>query len=271
MQRLVRLSLAWLLVSSALIGGGGSGHAAHPDAAISTVGAGNGNIADQPSRPTPPATEALARLDSASRPQDTASGSEPFGIRPASTLPEPLGEISSKWAELQSRIVRDQLTIEACRSADELCPVAARRFLSIVELGRRNEGRAQLGAINRAVNLSIKPVSDWQQYGMDDFWSSPLATLSAEAGDCEDYAIVKYVALQEAGIAANDLRLVIVQDSKRRTLHAVVAVRREQRWWILDNRTLVMTDAEDLRHYQPLLVLDHRGARASQRLVVDTQ
>jgi hypothetical protein len=33
----------------------------------------------------------------------------------------------------------------------------------------------------------------------DEGWSTPLATLTAETDDCKDYAILKYVALREAG------------------------------------------------------------------------
>lgn len=38
-------------------------------------------------------------------------------------------------------------------------------------------------------------------------------------------------------------RLIVVQDEKRETGHAVVAVRYEQRWLILDNRTMAIPDA----------------------------
>jgi len=57
----------------------------------------------------------------------------------------------------------------------------------------------------------------------------PLQTLGSGAGDCEDYAIVKYVVLRELGITADDPHLIVVQDKKRETGHAVVAVRHEQR------------------------------------------
>jgi predicted transglutaminase-like cysteine proteinase len=56
-----------------------------------------------------------------------------------------------------------------------------------------------------------------------------LQTLGSGAGDCEDYAIVKYVVLRELGITADDPHLIVVQDKKRETGHAVVAVRHEQR------------------------------------------
>jgi predicted transglutaminase-like cysteine proteinase len=194
--------------------------------------------------------------------RDGNGRSEPFGLHPAVALPINASGAAAKWADIQSRIANEQKTIESCRSGDRACPVGARRFLSIVEQGLQSHGRARLGLINRAVNLSVKPVSDWSQHGAEDFWSSPLETLSAGAGDCEDYAIVKYVALREAGIAPDELRLVIVRDSKRRTNHAVVAVRHDGQWLVLDNRTLIMADAKELIHYRPLFVLDDRGAWA---------
>ena len=67
---------------------------------------------------------------------------------------------------------------------------------------RARDGRARLGEINRAINLAIRPMSDLAQYGEIDVWSSPLVTFAHGAGDCEDYAIAKFVALRLAGIAA---------------------------------------------------------------------
>jgi len=178
---------------------------------------------------------------------------EPFDL-PAVAVP--IGEISAKWREVQSRIFADEMTIAACQSNASTCSHAARRFLSIVKLGRKHEGRARLGWLNRAVNMAIKPVSDWAQYGYNDYWASPLQTLGSGAGDCEDYAIVKYVALRELGIGADDLRVVIVQDDKRLTEHAVVAVRSERKWLVLDNRTMAILNTEDARNYRPLFALN---------------
>lgn len=57
-------------------------------------------------------------------------------------------------------------------------------------------------------------------------------------------------------------RLIVVQDEKRETGHAVVAVRYEHRWLILDNRTMAIPDAEDVHDYRPLFALDQNGTRA---------
>ena len=171
-----------------------------------------------------------------------------------------LSATSAKWADLQSRIRADKATLAACRSGDRPCPTAARRFLSIIEQGRKRQGRALLGEINRAINLSIRPMSDLAQYGVEDYWASPLESLSSGAGDCEDYAIAKYVALEESGIASADLQLEIVRDVEHQATHAVVEVRYKDEWLILDNRTLLIMNTEQ-SHYYPLLVLDHEGVR----------
>jgi predicted transglutaminase-like cysteine proteinase len=174
-----------------------------------------------------------------------------------------IGDISSKWADLQSRFRSDEGTLSACRAGGSTnCPQAARRFLQIVELGRQRQGRARLAEVNRAVNFSIKPLSDLAQHGVDEFWSAPLETLSAEAGDCEDYAFVKYFALREAGIALDDMRILLGYHFRRMTNHAVLAVHLDQEWLILDNLTLIMVDSRDARHYRPLFAVDHRGVGA---------
>jgi len=192
----------------------------------------------------------------------TSRDSEPTTADPAAiwSWAAMLSATSAKWADLQSRILAEKETLAACRSGDRPCPAAARRFLSIVEHARQREGRARLGEINRAINLSIRPMSDLAQYGVEDYWAAPLEALSSGAGDCEDYAIAKYVALEESGIAPADLQLEIVRDVKHKTTHAVVAVRYKDEWLILDNRTLRIINAEET-HYYPLLALDHEGVR----------
>ena len=93
--------------------------------------------------------------------------------------------------------------------------------------GRKLEGRARLGEINRAINLKLKLMSELALYGAEDVWSSPLATLATGAGDCEDYAIAKFIALQEAGISADDLRIVILRDPGRRPRRCRRTARRQ--------------------------------------------
>ena len=105
------------------------------------------------------------------------------------------------------------MQLALCDGDRERCvSEAALKFLRIVDRGRQRDGRARLGEINHAINLAIRPMEDLAQYNEVDVWSSPLVTFNTGAGDCEDYAISKYVALQMAGIPAEDLRIVVVLD-----------------------------------------------------------
>ena len=51
----------------------------------------------------------------------------------------------------------------------------------------------------------------------------------------------------------------IVSDDKHQTEHAIVAVRDQQEWLILDNRTMVILNTDDARHYNPLFVLEQQS------------
>ena len=166
---------------------------------------------------------------------------------------------AAKWRAVLARIDSEEETLAACRANLNACSPAARRLLQLVELGRQRAGRARLGEINRAVNLSIRAASDWSQYGVEDFWSAPLATIEKGAGDCEDYAILKYLALREAGISPDDLRLLIVSYPRRRTIHALLAVHLDQEWLLLDNLTMVMVNSLEATQYRPLIALDYHA------------
>ena len=182
---------------------------------------------------------------------------EPFGLN---TVPVANGEVLSKWIGVETDIRAENAILSRCRAGEEPCPVAARRFLEIVTQGQSQTGRARIGIINRAINLAIRPMSDLAQWGVIDRWSAPLVTLTTGRGDCEDYAIAKYVALQEAGVAAEDVKLVIVRDLAVGGDHAVVAVRIDRHWIILDNRRLTLVEDEQIRQTVPLFVLSQSGS-----------
>jgi predicted transglutaminase-like cysteine proteinase len=104
-------------------------------------------------------------------------------------------------------------------------------------------------------------MSDLAQWGVPDRWSSPLETFTTGRGDCEDYAIAKYVALTAAGVAAEDVRLVIVRDVAVGQDHAIVATRLDGNWIMLDNRWLRLVEDGDMRQVVPLFVLDNDGVK----------
>lgn len=186
-----------------------------------------------------------------------ADVNEPFGL---ATAVAPEGPLWVTWRRLQSEIQAEKLIVARCRAEPDSCSSpAALRFIAIVDGGRQHEGLIRIKHINRAVNLSIRPLRSGAEPGIDPLWTSPLAALASSAGDCKQYSTLKYAMLSDAGVAPDDLRLIIVFIKSLHESHAVLAVRNAGRWLILDNRTLMLIDSQELRDYLPLYALDDRG------------
>jgi predicted transglutaminase-like cysteine proteinase len=200
----------------------------------------------------------MAAVDRAGLSVKSPALAEPFGLN---AVPVATRELSTKWISVEADIRAESEILVHCRENPEDCPSTARTFLAIVAEGRARTGRARIGVINRAINLAIRGKSDFNQWGVEDRWTAPLATLTSGSGDCEDYAIAKYVALTEAGVAVEDVRLVIVRDLAIDAGHAVVAVRLEDGWVILDNRRQTLVEDREMRRVIPLFVLDRDGVK----------
>jgi predicted transglutaminase-like cysteine proteinase len=185
---------------------------------------------------------------------------EPFGL---STSMVTTGPLLEKWLDVERKVDDERRVLRICEENRASCQSqTALQFLAIVDGARTLEGRARLGQINRAINLKIKSMSDLALYGAEDVWSPPLATLAKGAGDCEDYAIAKFVALQEAGVSADDLRIVILRDDIREEDHAVVAARLDGKWLMLDNLHMVMAEDQQVRdYYHPIFLIDHESVK----------
>src|SRR3979490_3572825 len=76
--------------------------------------------------------------------------------------------------------------------------------------------------------------------GVADHWSPPFETLQTHRGNCEDYAIVKYVALLQAGLSYDDVKIVILRNLLPKEDHAVVAAPVDGQWRTLDKRRLAL-------------------------------
>jgi predicted transglutaminase-like cysteine proteinase len=181
---------------------------------------------------------------------------EPFGlyVHPISS-----GGLLRKWLGVAHKLEDERVQLALCDGDRERCvSEAALKFLRIVDAGRQRQGRARLVEINRAINLAIRPMEDLDQYGQVDVWSSPLTTFNTGAGDCEDYAIAKYVALQMLGVPAEDLRIVVVVEVDGKG-HAVTSVRWDGRWLILDNQETAIVEDVDARTYRARFVIEESG------------
>lgn len=156
----------------------------------------------------------------------------------------------SEWQRVLNRIEAERPVYDACLSDPERCPT--RTVLAWQAMLQSQIGRAeidQLEAVNRFFNnWQYKP--DSENYGRGDYWATPLEFLR-HSGDCEDYAIAKYVTLRRLEFAADRLRLVVVRDTVRDLAHAVLAVYLEDQVYVLDNLTSAVLPQDRVSHYVP--------------------
>lgn len=175
-----------------------------------------------------------------------------FGFQPFASVNS---SVAMKWRTVDADWGRDSARIEACRTSGAACrDQPARRFLAILGAVQSLNGEARLEMVNRRVNALIRYSSDFAAHGVTDIWSSPLASLG-NSGDCEDYAIAKYYILQSAGLNPSDMRIVLLHDRRAGEDHAVLAVRSETGWRVLDNRWEGIQSDAELSHYRPVFAL----------------
>ena len=84
--------------------------------------------------------------------------------------------------------------------------------------------------VNTYVNGKIAPVSDQDLYGEPERWVFPT-----DAGDCEDYLLLKKRYLEGLGFPPEALLITVVLDEKTEG-HAVLTVTTDGGDFILDNR-----------------------------------
>jgi len=210
-------------------------------------------VAADSNTPAPAAIEISVKSVSATT-KDEGSA-QLFGM---DTEPVADGALLDKWRRVQADITKDLEVVAQCQ-AGKPCPAPAKRLLSLSLEGFGRSDRARAGILNRAIDLAISPVSDQTQWGVPDHWSDPLETLHSNSGDCEDYAIVKYAALLAAGVSKDAVKIVVLRNQLPNEDHAVVAVRVDNQWLILDNRTLTLVRDMDVRRAIPEFVLDDEG------------
>ena len=130
--------------------------------------------------------------------------------------------------------------------------VGGRAATFVAGLAARDE-RSRIEAVNTYVNARIAFTSDSRLFGVADRWSSANDTLARGRGDCEDFALAKLAMLRRAGFADRNLYFVLLKDVARRADHAVLVVRSEGRFLVLDNGTDRVRDSSELVDYKPVL------------------
>lgn len=122
---------------------------------------------------------------------------------------------------------------------------------------KSEDRQTQLKEVNKAMNAH-RYILDQKNWGMPDYWATPFQFLKKN-GDCEDFAISKYMALKALGVPIEDMRVVAVQDLNLRLGHAVLVVYEGSEPQLLDNQIKTVVPANSVRHYQPVYSINEQG------------
>jgi predicted transglutaminase-like cysteine proteinase len=136
----------------------------------------------------------------------------------------------------------------AASESDGIDPVSAWNGFLERQIGVAR--RAQIEAINDYCN-AVPYVSDRDAEGVEDYWATPEEFFRI-GGDCEDYAIAKFVSLRRLEFADQRLRVVIVYDRFRQVQHCLTAAYLNGTALILDNQAPAVNDHRTVVRYAPI-------------------
>lgn len=155
-----------------------------------------------------------------------------------------------KWVGVLNRHKKDLVDAKIpCESAMQTSCLFLQWNAFLNTLRGKSEMQ-QLDAINRYVNKH-KYVTDLVNWGIADYWETPREFMLKD-GDCEDFAITKFMSLQYLGISNEDMRIVVLQDLNLQVAHAVLAVYVNGKPYILDNQAEQVVPASKIKHYMPI-------------------
>jgi predicted transglutaminase-like cysteine proteinase len=171
--------------------------------------------------PAMPATIMPAALSDAPAMRATPAVWSPGALQPELLPPPELQQASVERAQIQTTVAFSDPAAEALREAEARTPRMTPQLWSL------------LNRVNGQVNGAIEQRTDVDNYGVDDFWNTPLED-GRRAGDCEDYVLEKERALIAAGLPRRALNIAVVT-TRWNESHAVLLVATGEGEYVLDS------------------------------------
>ena len=139
------------------------------------------------------------------------------------------------WAAMLERHAEDREKIQRCLEDKDACEGKLKSLRYVIDRGSGLDRKRQLRLVNRYINkrryrrdrrevsLSVVPEGEAT---LRNHWTT-LLDFMRRGGDCEDFAVAKYLLLRELGVPAADMRIVVTWERDARDYHAVLAVRQD--------------------------------------------
>ena len=180
----------------------------------------------------------------------TFAGYEELALRTGANFP--------KWQLVRAQIGEEAHAVERCLLSGDCSSKAAADIAGgIKDLGNAS-ALEQAEAVHWLVNA--RPYrEDHRQFGRNDVWQTPFS-FWRQGGDCEDYAIAKYMALRALGFSDDQLRLTVMTNRTRGEVHAVLLIRIAEAWYVADNLRRSLRPLEQYRGWRPVFSVSDAGA-----------
>ena len=146
------------------------------------------------------------------------------------------------------------------------------RWYELVLAGKSLKDMQKLTHVNMFFHENVRYEYDIMQYDEEDYWASPVELLGSGSGDCEDWAIAKYMTLKILGVDEDKLRLIYVQytdmtePGSRPIAHMVLGYYAQPNAepWILDSLTPQVSAASKRKDLKPVFSFNSQGLWAGE-------
>lgn len=162
-----------------------------------------------------------------------------------------------KWTGALEKYFNERKNVQGGCEDPEFNRCHYKKWRTLIDSLAGKDFKAQLKAINKHMNRH-KYIVDPVNWGVRDYWESP-AEFFRKYGDCEDYAIAKYLSLRWLGLSTEVMRIFIVMDMNLKVAHAVLAVYDGGKVYILDNQLSIVVEARKIHHYKPIFSVNETG------------
>ena len=162
-----------------------------------------------------------------------------------------------KWGGALSRYFSERELADAPCTSSIFNQCHLKEWKEFLTSLRGESKLSQVRAVNRYVNRQ-RYFTDPRNYGVKDYWASP-AQFFERNGDCEDYAIAKFMSLRMLGFTNSEMRIVVLQDMNLRVGHAILVVNVGGQALVLDNQVRSVVRAETIHHYRPIYSINEHN------------
>lgn len=115
----------------------------------------------------------------------------------------------------------DHLLTEITQRYGVTARTRAEQWRDMINQGANLPETEKLARVNAFFNR-LPFLSDFEHWGKEDYWATPIEMIASDGGDCEDFSIGKYITLKEMGVPESRMRLTYVKALRLNQSHMVV-------------------------------------------------